>query len=186
MHVEDTFNRRGFVDSNHPAGHWCAMLSADHLLPTHKGVSEVCCNASSQVIQLVSAVVDVAYDRFFIYGWKLLQGRHAHQFAIGWTIEQMLFDGVADRQVHSTVQIHRFAFCAVNVDSRSEEQGVKCLGGRCTATACGCGGKAASVCAPRERGLQAARLSSLVTAGMIVCNACMCQNVKQSCTLLGR
>lgn len=76
--MEHTFNRRGFVDSNDTAGHGGAFLGANHLLPTHKGISEVCSNATGQVVQLVCAVVDVADDRIFIDGWKLLQGRHAH------------------------------------------------------------------------------------------------------------
>lgn len=66
------------MDSYHPAGHWCAVLGANHLLPTHKGISEVCCNAACQLIQLVRAVVNEANDRLFIYGWELLQARHNH------------------------------------------------------------------------------------------------------------
>lgn len=72
------------MDSNHPAGHGGALLGAHHLLATHKRVSEVCCNAACQIIQLVRAVVNEADDRLLIYGWELLQGRHIYHLTKGW------------------------------------------------------------------------------------------------------
>ena len=72
------------MDSYHPASHGGGVLGAHHLLPTHKGVSEVCCNAACQVIQLVCAVVNEPDDRLLIYGWKLLQGRHGYHVMNGW------------------------------------------------------------------------------------------------------
>jgi len=41
-----TFNRRSLMDGNDPARCWGAVLAAKHLLSTHKGVSEVGCNAA--------------------------------------------------------------------------------------------------------------------------------------------
>lgn len=73
------------MDSYHPAGHWGGVPGAHHLLATHKGVSEVCCNAACQVIQLVRAVVNEADDGLFIYSWELLQGRHRKQLKVNGT-----------------------------------------------------------------------------------------------------
>lgn len=81
------------MDSYHPAGHGGALLGAHHLLATHKGVSEVGCNAACQVIQLMRAVVNEADDRLLVYSWKLLQGRHSYHLTKGWYNSSILLAG---------------------------------------------------------------------------------------------
>ncbi len=59
------------MHGNNPARCRSAIFSAQHLLPTHKGVSEMCRNAAGEIVQLVCAVVYVTHDWLFIYDWEL-------------------------------------------------------------------------------------------------------------------